>query len=75
MLACLRFDAPEGNSHVVGEVPGAKGHTLWQAPNTGHPGGLSTVHGNSDSGDPKNWNEWEIFGKGKRLGNHILNVV
>jgi len=32
---------------VVGEVRGAEAHTLLKAWNTGHPGGLATVHANS----------------------------
>ncbi len=32
---------------IVGEVRGAEAHTLLKAWNTGHPGGLATVHANS----------------------------
>ena len=31
---------------VVGEVRGAEAHTLLKAWNTGHPGGMATVHAN-----------------------------
>jgi len=43
LRACLRL---KPTRIVVGEVRGAEAHTLLKAWNTGHPGGLGTVHAN-----------------------------
>jgi type IV secretion system protein VirB11 len=48
MLDCLRASLRlKPTRIVVGEVRGAEAHTLLKAWNTGHPGGLGTVHANS----------------------------
>ena len=48
MLDCLRASMRlKPTRIVVGEVRGAEAHTLLKAWNTGHPGGLGTVHANS----------------------------
>jgi len=44
LRACMRL---KPTRIVVGEVRGAEAHTLLKAWNTGHPGGLGTVHANS----------------------------
>ena len=47
MLDCLRASMRlKPTRIVVGEVRGAEGHTLLKAWNTGHPGGMATVHAN-----------------------------
>ena len=47
MLDCLRASMRlKPTRIVVGEVRGAEAHTLLKAWNTGHPGGMSTVHAN-----------------------------
>jgi type IV secretion system protein VirB11 len=47
MLACLRACMRlKPTRIVVGEVRGAEAHTLLKAWNTGHPGGMATVHAN-----------------------------
>jgi type IV secretion system protein VirB11 len=47
MLHCLRASMRlKPTRIVVGEVRGAEAHTLLKAWNTGHPGGLGTVHAN-----------------------------
>jgi type IV secretion system protein TrbB len=47
MLECLRASMRLRPTRiVVGEVRGAEAHTLLKAWNTGHPGGLGTVHAN-----------------------------
>jgi len=47
MLQCLRASMRlKPTRIVVGEVRGAEAHTLLKAWNTGHPGGLGTVHAN-----------------------------
>jgi type IV secretion system protein TrbB len=47
MLECLRASMRlKPTRIVVGEVRGAEAHTLIKAWNTGHPGGLGTVHAN-----------------------------
>jgi type IV secretion system protein VirB11 len=43
LRACMRL---KPTRIVVGEVRGAEAHTLLKAWNTGHPGGLGTVHAN-----------------------------
>jgi type IV secretion system protein VirB11 len=43
LRACLRL---KPTRIVVGEVRGAEAHTLLKAWNTGHPGGMATVHAN-----------------------------
>jgi type IV secretion system protein VirB11 len=43
LRACMRL---KPNRIVVGEVRGAEAHTLLKAWNTGHPGGIATVHAN-----------------------------
>lgn len=43
LRACLRL---KPTRIVVGEVRGAEAHTLLKAWNTGHPGGIATVHAN-----------------------------
>ncbi len=43
LRACMRL---KPTRIVVGEVRGAEAHTLLKAWNTGHPGGLATVHAN-----------------------------
>ena len=47
MLDCLRASMRlKPTRIVVGEVRGAEAHTLLKAWNTGHPGGMATVHAN-----------------------------
>lgn len=47
MLDCLRATMRlKPTRIVVGEVRGAEAHTLLKAWNTGHPGGIATVHAN-----------------------------
>jgi len=47
MLECLRSCMRlKPTRIVVGEVRGAEAHTLLKAWNTGHPGGMATVHAN-----------------------------
>lgn len=47
MLDCLRASMRlKPTRIVVGEVRGAEAHTLLKAWNTGHPGGIATVHAN-----------------------------
>jgi len=47
MLECLRASMRlKPTRIVVGEVRGAEAHTLLKAWNTGHPGGLGTIHAN-----------------------------
>ena len=47
MLQCLRASMRlKPTRIVVGEVRGGEAHTLLKAWNTGHPGGLGTVHAN-----------------------------
>jgi type IV secretion system protein VirB11 len=43
LRACMRL---KPRRVVVGEVRGAEAHTLLKAWNTGHPGGMATVHAN-----------------------------
>jgi Flp pilus assembly CpaF family ATPase len=43
LRACMRL---KPTRIVVGEVRGAEAHTLLKAWNTGHPGGVATVHAN-----------------------------
>jgi len=43
LRACLRL---KPTRIVVGEVRGAEAHTLLKAWNTGHPGGIATIHAN-----------------------------
>ena len=43
LRACMRL---KPTRIVVGEVRGAEAHTLLKAWNTGHPGGLGTIHAN-----------------------------
>ena len=43
LRACMRL---KPTRIVVGEVRGAEAHTLLKAWNTGHPGGIATVHAN-----------------------------
>ena len=43
LRACMRL---KPTRIVVGEVCGAEAHTLLKAWNTGHPGGMATVHAN-----------------------------
>jgi len=43
LRACMRL---KPTRIIVGEVRGAEAHTLLKAWNTGHPGGLATVHAN-----------------------------
>ncbi len=43
LRACMRL---KPNRIVVGEVRGAEAHTLLKAWNTGHPGGVATIHAN-----------------------------
>jgi type IV secretion system protein VirB11 len=43
LRACMRL---KPTRIVVGEVRGAEAHTLLKAWNTGHPGGMATVHAN-----------------------------
>lgn len=48
MLECLRASMRlKPTRIVVGEVRGREAHTLLKAWNTGHPGGLGTLHANS----------------------------
>ncbi len=48
MLECLRASMRlQPTRIIVGEVRGREAHTLLKAWNTGHPGGLGTVHANS----------------------------
>ncbi len=47
MLDCLRASMRlKPHRIVVGEVRGAEAHTLLKAWNTGHPGGIATIHAN-----------------------------
>ena len=47
MLDCLRSCMRlKPDRIVVGEVRGQEAHTLLKAWNTGHPGGMATVHAN-----------------------------
>src|SRR5579883_3671643 len=47
MLACLRACMRlKPTRIVVGEVRGAEAHTLLKSWNTGHPGGIATIHAN-----------------------------
>jgi type IV secretion system protein VirB11 len=47
MLDCLRASMRlKPTRIVVGEVRGAEAHTLLKAWNTGHPGGIATIHAN-----------------------------
>ena len=43
LRACMRL---KPTRIVVGEVRGSEAHTLLKAWNTGHPGGMATVHAN-----------------------------
>lgn len=43
LRACMRL---EPTRIIVGEVRGGEAHTLLKAWNTGHPGGMATVHAN-----------------------------
>lgn len=43
LRACMRL---KPHRIVVGEVRGAEAHTLLKAWNTGHPGGVATIHAN-----------------------------
>jgi type IV secretion system protein VirB11 len=43
LRACMRLNPTR---IVVGEVRGAEAHTLLKAWNTGHPGGIATIHAN-----------------------------
>ena len=43
LRACMRL---KPTRIVVGEVRGAEAHTLLKAWNTGHPGGMATIHAN-----------------------------
>lgn len=43
LRACMRLNPTR---IVVGEVRGAEAHTLLKAWNTGHPGGVATIHAN-----------------------------
>jgi type IV secretion system protein TrbB len=43
LRACMRL---KPTRIIVGEVRGAEAHTLLKAWNTGHPGGMATVHAN-----------------------------
>lgn len=43
LRACMRL---KPTRIVVGEVRGAEAHALLKAWNTGHPGGMATVHAN-----------------------------
>ena len=43
LRACMRL---KPTRIVIGEVRGAEAHTLLKAWNTGHPGGMATVHAN-----------------------------
>src|SRR5262249_22296897 len=43
LRACMRL---KPTRIIVGEVRGAEAHTMLKAWNTGHPGGLATVHAN-----------------------------
>ena len=43
LRACMRL---KPTRIVVGEVRGAEAHTLLKAWNTGHPGGIATIHAN-----------------------------
>jgi Flp pilus assembly CpaF family ATPase len=47
LRACMRL---KPTRIVVGEVRGAEAHTLLKAWNTGHPGGMATVHANDALG-------------------------
>lgn len=47
LRACMRL---KPTRIVVGEVRGAEAHTLLKAWNTGHPGGMATVHANDAMG-------------------------
>src|SRR5207248_389193 len=47
MLDCLRACMRLKPTRIaVGEVRGAEAHTLLKAWNTGHPGGIATIHAN-----------------------------
>lgn len=51
MLDCLRASLRLHPSRIiVGEVRGGEAHALLKAWNTGHPGGLATVHANDAAG-------------------------
>src|SRR5437588_5150415 len=43
LRACMRL---KPTRIVVGEVRGAEAHTVLKAWNTGHPGGIATIHAN-----------------------------
>ena len=43
LRACMRL---KPTRIVVGEVRGAEAHTLLKSWNTGHPGGIATIHAN-----------------------------
>ena len=47
LRACLRL---QPTRIIVGEVRGGEAHTLLKAWNTGHPGGLATIHANDAMG-------------------------
>src|SRR5215475_7241640 len=51
MLDCLRGCMRlKPTRIIVGEVRGAEAHTLLKAWNTGHPGGIATIHANDAEG-------------------------
>src|SRR5262249_15278625 len=47
LRACMRL---KPTRIIVGEVRGAEAHTLLKAWNTGHPGGIATIHANDGEG-------------------------
>ena len=55
LRACMRL---KPTRIVVGEVRGAEAHTLLKAWNTGHPGGMATVHANDAVAASFGWRAW-----------------
>ena len=43
----IEMEVSWGVSIIIGEVRGKEAHSLIKAWNTGHPGGVSTIHANS----------------------------
>jgi type IV secretion system protein VirB11 len=46
MIELSALHAPAAYTHCRGEVRGAEAHAVLKAWNTGHPGGIATIHAN-----------------------------
>lgn len=72
LRACMRL---KPTRIVVGEVRGAEAHALLKAWNTGHPGGIATVHANDAASGLRRLESLVVEAVNAPTGPHIQQLI